>query len=121
MRDFSARIHRGADASEEMRLLPTPVLEYTDPESKVYLGAVFDFATNGTNPARLVRLEPRWADGTPTWHYAAARMTNNGVMLKYRGEPGWQVELCPPPWTGLSTWTLFKTSRTDPNDPKAAQ
>ncbi|HVA49845.1 MAG TPA: hypothetical protein VNH11_25990 [Pirellulales bacterium] len=102
-----------------MRLLPTPVLEYSDPESKEYLGAVFGFATNGTNPDLLVLLEPRRADGAPIWHYAAGRMTIGRVTLKYRGGPVWQVEFCPPRPAAFPSWTFFLTPRHEPSDDAA--
>lgn len=123
MRDFSARIlpDAGANTSEEMRLLPTPILEYTDPESNEFLGAVFGLTTNGTNPDLLILLEPRPVDGIDTWHYAVGRMTIGGVTLKYRGQPVWQVDAYPPRPTAFPTWTFFTTWRTDTSESETAK
>lgn len=115
VRDFSARIFPdgAANGSEEMRLLPRPVFEYIDSQTKEYLGAVFGLATNGTNPDVLILLEPRLADGKPTWHYAIGRMTIGGVTLSYRGRVVWQVDWHPPRPASFPTWTFFQTLRTD--------
>src|SRR5215469_1687521 len=117
VRDFSARIltNERANTWEEMRLLPTPILEYRGPESDEYLGAVFGLTTNGTNPDALILLEPRDADGKLVWHYAAARMTTGGVVLKYADKTVWQVDFCPPRPTAFPTWTFFYTRREEPS------
>jgi hypothetical protein len=124
VREFSARILTDdtANTSEEMRLLPTPILEYTDPQTKEYLGAVFGLTTSGTNPDVLILLEPRRADGgEPIWHYAIGRMTIGGVTLNYRGNVVWQVDFYPPRPTAFPTWTFFYTSRNEPQTPEEAR
>ncbi|HXT57921.1 MAG TPA: hypothetical protein VN699_04770 [Pirellulales bacterium] len=115
VRNFSARILTDdlANTTEEMRLLPTPIYEYSVPETKSFLGAVFGFATSGTNPDVLILLEPRdAAGGESVWHYAACRMTAGGVKLKYRDETVWEVEYCRPVPTAFPTWTFFNALRT---------
>jgi hypothetical protein len=122
-RDFSARILTDdrANTSEEMRLLPTPIFDYTDPDTKAFLGAVFGLTTSGTNPDVLLLLEPRDAENKLVWHYAAARMTIGGVTLKYRGNIVWQVDYCPPRPTDFPTWTFFTTLRDEATGREAAE
>lgn len=119
-RDFSARIFEVyVDSSEEMRILPTPIFEYSDPQTKDFHGAVFSVAASGINPAALIVLEPRAADGRSVWHYAIARMTSCGVILKYRGNIVWQVEAHRAPPRDFPTWTFFYTPRRELTDDAA--
>ena len=113
VRDFAARIllDDQANTTEAMRLLPTPIYEYSDPDSKLFQGAVFGFATSGTNPDLLIVIEPRDRDGQHRWHYAIARMTCGGVNLKYRDQTVWTVDFLPPRPTDLPNWTFFSTPR----------
>jgi hypothetical protein len=117
VRDFSARILSDDSANnwEEMRLLPTPILEYRSSERDEYLGAVFGLTTNGTNPDVLILLEPRESDGKPVWHYGVGRMTIGGVTLKYADKTVWQVDFYPPRPTAFPTWTFFYTRRDEPS------
>jgi hypothetical protein len=113
-REFSARIVvDGAGNSEEMRLLSTPIFEYTDPQSNLLTGAVFGFATNGTNPDLLLVLEarPEPEQGASRWHYAAARMTIGGVTLKHRENTVAEFEYVEPQPAGFPTWTFFSIPR----------
>ncbi|HEX5445347.1 MAG TPA: hypothetical protein VFW87_16095 [Pirellulales bacterium] len=111
VRDFAARILTDdrTNTTEAMRLLPTPIYEYSDPDSKLFQGAIFGFATSGTNPDLLILIEPRDDDGQTRWHYAIARMTCGGVTLKFRDQVIWEVDFLPPQPTDLSNWTFFYT------------
>lgn len=111
--NFSARIltDLATNTSETMRLLPTPIFEYSEPETKELLGAVFGLATSGTNPDVLILLEARGEQDELAWHYAVARMTIGGVTLKYRDAEVWRVEYHPPQPTAFPTWTFFFTPR----------
>jgi len=113
-REFSARIVvDGVNNSQEMRLLSTPIFEYADPESKLLCGAVFGFATNGTNPDLLVLLEACREPGQDAsrWHYAAARMTIGRVTLKHRETTVAEFEYVKPQPAGFATWTFFSIPR----------
>ena len=98
--------------TEVMRLLPTPLMEYSAREAEPLSGAVFGFATSGTNPDLLLLLEAREADGKLQWQFAPVRMTNGGLIVSYQGvkvrEIPW-VDLNEPPF---ATWTFFDTPRT---------
>lgn len=112
-RAFSARISLDPRTTntEEMRLLNTPLFEYTNPETKLTDLAVFGYSTAGTNPDMLLVFDAREKDGKPTWHYSPVRMTAGGVTLK-RGElkvyevPFVLIEEAPFP-----TWTFFQIPR----------
>jgi hypothetical protein len=120
-REFSARIVVDrANNSEEMRLLSTPIFEYADPQSNLLFGAVFGFATNGTNPDLLLVLEarPQAEQSASRWHYAAARMTTGGVTLKHRESTVAEFEYVDT-LAGFPKWTFFSTPRVLEGDPTA--
>jgi hypothetical protein len=99
------------NVTQEMRLLTTPVYEYTDEKTKEYAGAVFALSTNGTNPDLLVLLEPREAGGKTKWHIAPARMTSGGVTLSFRDKKVWDCPFVSPREAPFATWTFFQIPR----------
>jgi hypothetical protein len=110
MRDFTARIiiNPRENVTAEMRLLTTPLYEYSDPESKQLIGGVFGFSTNGTNPDMVVVLESR--DGK--WQFAPARMTSGGLVLKHHDDTFWTVDLVDFRKGPFPNWHCFHTDRT---------
>ena len=112
VRGFTARIllDPGKKMSDELRLLTTPIFEYSDPKTKEFQGAVFGFATNGTNSGLLVLVEARGEPDRPVWHFSPARLTACGVTLAYRDKKVWEA----PFWneTSFSNWRFFFTPRT---------
>jgi hypothetical protein len=118
-RNFSAQIakDRGDRDKETMRLLATPVMEYADPDSKLPLGAVLGFASNGTNPDMLLILEARkTADGL-AWHFAPLRMTDGGITLSYGKKSVWQTTFVGGGLPPFGTWTYFETPRKTDSSP----
>ena len=105
-------INPRTDASAEMRLLTTPLYEYTLPGSDLLAGAMFGFETNGTNPDLLVLVEARGQAGKPTWHIAPARMTTGGITLSYRDEKVWEAPFVSPHDGPFANWLFFNTPRT---------
>jgi hypothetical protein len=116
IRDFSARITMdpAKNSSEQMRLLPTPIYEYADLESKEPRGAVFGFATNGTNPDLLIVLEINSEAEQPQWRFGAARMTTGGLKVHYADSPVWEAEFVAPRPKAFPTWTFFSMPRSEP-------
>jgi hypothetical protein len=112
-RHFSARIVTDPENNidQEMRLLTTPLFEYSDPRSKEFLGAVYGLSTNGTNPDLLIVIEARGSEGKLAWHYAPARMTTGGVTLKYQDAKVWDCVSADDRALPLMTWTFFTTPR----------
>src|SRR4051812_12273876 len=55
-RAFSARVVIDPKRSDtqELRLLTTPIFEYSDPHTGQFMGSVFGFSANGTNPDLLI-------------------------------------------------------------------
>ena len=112
-RMFSAEIRDAATGDrEQMRLLPRPIYEYEVSGIDTGRGAVFAFATYGTNPDLLFALESRTVgSGEPEWRYAVARMTNGGVTLLYDGREIWRVDQVSSRDGVLPTWTFFGEPR----------
>ncbi len=76
-----------------MRLLPKPIFEYSDPETKLPLGAIFGLADNGTNPTVLIVVEARpKGDGSLAWHYAYSRMTADFGKVAFDETTFWEFE-----------------------------
>jgi hypothetical protein len=114
-RGFSARIIEAASKrSEAMRLLPTPIFEFADAETKLPRGAVFGFSSNGTNPDLLVVLEAIERQGKAAWHFAPARMTNGGIQLAYREVRLTEMDVVSSPTGQFATWAFFNTPRPAP-------
>ena len=115
-RRFSATIIQdpARNDRQEMRLLARPILEYPEPTSDLPLGGVFGLASYGTNPDVLIVIESRTDDsGQPAWSFAATRMTNGGVQLRYDGRDVWTVDHVEPVPQKLDTWTFFYVPRKD--------
>ena len=115
IRDFSARIltDLADNRTEAMRLLPRPIYEYSEPESKAFRGAVFGMTTNGTNPDLLILLEIGGEEQTLHWNYAVARMTTGGLKVHYRETPVWEADYVSPPTNVFPKWTYFSIPRRD--------
>ena len=115
VRMFSGRIVTSprANTREQMRLLTTPLLEFADPRTKEYQGAVFGFSTNGTNPDVLLLLEIRTEGekSVPTWHYAPVRMTCCDATLAYEDREVWKIEWVNGTEAPFPTWTFFNSPR----------
>jgi len=114
IRTFSARIFTDIknNTQQEMRLLTTPLFEYSDPATKSFLGAAFGFSTNGTNPDLIVLIEAREDGDKLAWHFAPARMTTGAVTLKRHDTKVWECESADSRRIPLLTWTFFTTPRT---------
>ncbi len=97
--------------TQEMRLLPTPIFEYSDETTKLLRGAVFGYAINGTNPDMLILIEARGDGDRATWHFAPARMTNGGITLRHNDKQVWEIPWLHPSQAPFSTWTFFKAQR----------
>ncbi len=115
-RGFSARIllNPRTNDSSEMRLLPKAIYEFSDPESKQPLGAVYGFSSNGTNPDLLVMLQVITDGDRAVWQFAPVRMTTGGLKLRFEDEPVWEAEFVSPHAGPFPTWTFFRTARDEP-------
>jgi hypothetical protein len=128
-RKFTGRIVTSpkANISQQMRLLTTPIFEYTDPETKEFRGSVFGLSTNGTNPDVLIVLEVRGDEvrgdkfrgdkDHQAWHFAPARMTCCEVTVAFADTKVWQVDWVNGTEAPFPTWTFFSS----PRQPLAAE
>lgn len=118
IREFSARILTdvAGNRSEAMRLLPRPIFEFSEPESKTFGGAVFGMTTNGTNPDLLILLEIDGEEQSLRWNYAAARMTTGGLKVQYRETPVWEADYVSSATTVFPSWTYFAIPRLETNE-----
>lgn len=121
VRGFSARavLDPRRNDTQELRLLTTPILEYSDPRTGRYLGSVFGFSTNGTNPDLLVLFEPRSLGQKMAWHFAPARMTSGGVTLNFHDKEVWETPHVDGVEAPFDTWTFFSIPRTPLADEKS--
>lgn len=113
MRTFSLRIQSRPDSLEtdEMRLLTTPIYEYSEPKSGKFLGAVYAFSTNGTNPDVLILLEPKTRDDKLEWQFAPVRMTSGALTMKYKDQQIWEQPYAFNAQVPFPTWTYFQLPR----------
>jgi len=123
-RKFTGRIVTSPKANivQQMRLLTTPIFEYTDPETREFQGAVFGLSTNGTNPDVLLVLEVREdkvraGEERLAWHFAPARMTCCEVTVAFADTKVWQVDWVNGTEAPFATWTFFSS----PRQPAAAE
>lgn len=113
---FSATINDTArrDGKQELRLLPRPIYRYSDPESGLQDGAIFSFATNGTNPAALLLIELHQRGSSAlTWRYGLTGMTSVTLSVRLDQKEVWRAAGTPPlgsrsenPWT----WFFLRDS-----------
>lgn len=77
----------------EMRLLPKPLYEYADPETKLPIGAIFSLASNGTNPTIFLAIEARRdSEGRLGWYHAHTRMTSDTGVLRLDDKTIWEFQ-----------------------------
>ena len=109
-RRFNARtlFNGSVDNTAEQRLLPKPIFEYSDPESKLPQGALFGMSGSGSNPEILLLIESRPVNaGQLRWEFAPVRVTADGVILKIDDREVWSVQAQLPEPRGFETWTYF--------------
>jgi hypothetical protein len=80
--EFTGRIVKSGNRSEELRMLRQPIYRY--PETIDLDGSIFVFA-QATDPEILLRLQADMKGAESTWKFAAARMTMVECSLS-RGE-----------------------------------
>lgn len=112
-RRFDAELfNQGTEQDVLMRPLPRPIHRYADPKQGIEDGAIFGYATYGTNPDLLLSIElHREGALGSTWKYGLARMTLYKVTAKLDDKQVWQVPFVP--WQGpdrpskFDSWLFF--------------
>jgi hypothetical protein len=108
---FTARINVDDEGKvgAETRMIATPVFEYSEPSSKLPLGAIFGLtATTTTNPDLLLVIEAR-PDGAGKfrWEFAHVRMTSNAVVMRLDGDEVWSEPNVPVNNPVFDNWTFY--------------
>jgi len=106
-RRFTASFEFGKGTYQELRLLTQPVYSYADAEAGIVEGAVFAAAVNGTNPTALFLIELAQDGDQQLWKFAAAAMTDAGVVVKCDGMEVWSKPALHAPGKDFETWTYF--------------
>lgn len=111
-RRFSGSVYSGVQKGNiEMRLIPKPIFEYSDPETKLPLGAIFGLADNTANPTVLIVIEARPnKDGTLAWHHAHSRMTADIGKVTLGEATIWEfkpVNVPNDPTTNFDNWMFY--------------
>lgn len=96
---------------QQMRLLARPLDRYSDPSLNIIDGAIFGFATNGTNPDLLVLVEiVKSGDSSAGWRYGLARMSIAQLNVSLDETEVWSVPYVRPPGPGktarFDTWAF---------------
>jgi len=109
---FTAELfNEGTQQDAKMRVGSRPIHVYADPAQGVEYGAIFGYATYGTNPDVLLSIELHKGESEPIWKYGLARMTLYKVTVDLDGTQVWQVPFAP--WQGpdrpskFETWLFF--------------
>ena len=85
----------GEDRRVELRVLPTPIHRYDDPDSGITDGAVFLLA-GGTDPEILLLIElASTREGEPRWQYGLNRISAGRLHARLDDREVWSCEALP--------------------------
>lgn len=97
MRRFAVSEYAGVAVGRLMlRIMPRPLLRYSDPDAGVLDGFLFAFAY-GTNPDVLLVLEAHDRTSPPGWQYGIGRLGGAEGSVELDGQKVWSVTLGNPP------------------------
>jgi len=112
---FTGLVGYTVERNEGIELTPmtTPLFDYSDPESKLPLGAIFSMVNEKgvRNPGVLLFIEARPDDdGKWRWEFAGAKLGTAGAQWRLDGAP---VLMIPAVRTGqvFDNWTFFVMPR----------
>jgi hypothetical protein len=88
-KDFAAHMVRRGERWD-LRLLPTPFVEYRQPSPEVLGGGLFAFVGYSTDPEILLLLEARDGKDGPIWHFQPVRFSDKSLYLSYKDKPIWE-------------------------------
>jgi hypothetical protein len=89
-RRFKCRLSDIDRKTEELRLLPRPIVRYQTDRKDLIDGALFAFV-QGTDPEVVLVLEAARREGKSEWRYALTRRTGYAVEADLDGKPRWSV------------------------------
>jgi hypothetical protein len=115
-RQFEGRIDNPTiKVTEQMRLLPNPLVRYASPQEGLRDGAVFGLTSKGTNPDTLLLIELRdGEDDSPAWRFGLVGMTGDAVQVRRAGEMVWSKDVTTGPgdhrsWIWYVEWGTLPT------------
>ena len=88
-KDFSAHMNRRGERWD-LRLLPTPLVEYQPLSADTLGGALFAFVGYSTDPEILLLLEARETSDVPAWQFHAVRFSDKSLYLNFKDRPVWE-------------------------------
>ena len=88
-KEFTANMNRRGERWD-LRLLPTPLVEYQDPADDILGGGLFAFVGYSTDPEILLLLEGRKLKDGPAWCFQAVRFSDKSLYLKFKDKPIWE-------------------------------
>ena len=100
-RQFSIIISSPLSETETLRVLPTPIYRYSEPEADLIDGAIIAYS-QGTDPEALLLLEATSSDGTRQWRCAIARCTIWAVQAQRNNQIVYEVPVVPRTDTDMS-------------------
>ncbi len=86
---FSAQLNRRGDVWE-LRLLPTPLLEYAKISDEILGGGLYAFVGYSTDPEILLQVEARDTGEGPAWYFRAVRFSDKSLYLHYEMQRVWE-------------------------------
>ena len=113
-RRFSVRLEDViAGTKEQLRLVPRPIYEYGQSIAADARGAVFRFASKGTNPDALLLIELTRGDSARQWRYGWIQMTTGKLTAQLDDEVVWTAPYHAPDASNPSkfeSWLFFHES-----------
>jgi hypothetical protein len=89
-KDFSANFNRRGERWD-LRLLPTPLLEWRAAPGGVLGGGLFAFVGYSTDPEILLLIEARKEGAGPAaWYYQPVRFSDKSLFLSHQDKPVWE-------------------------------
>ena len=88
-KDFSANLNRRGERWD-LRLLPTPLLEYQKASEEILGGGLFAFVGYSTDPEILLLIDARKIERGWSWHFLPVRFSDKSLYLKYKDKPVWE-------------------------------
>ena len=93
-RDLGGKLLSPETPPKELRLLPTPLIQYQDDAQGIVDGGLFALAV-GTDPEIIVMIEARKVGDVTKWHLAGFRSHYDGLEMSYQGKAVWNAPSVP--------------------------
>ena len=88
-KDFAAHMNRRGERWD-LRLLPTPLVEYRKSSNEVLGGGLFAFVAFSTDPDVLLLIEARKTDEGPAWYFVPVRFSDKSLYLSFKEKQVWK-------------------------------